>query len=256
MPLIRRVVFVLAAALVAASLSWPTVAKAEGTAECGGRTCVITDTDPGSQTGGNGGGKGGGGAPVIPECGNYPAAQSDPPPDPTGWVQIACMEGNLEILLWVEGAVNPEQIARSLLARLNLDPVDIGMVPREGARSMGVVGLPVWMWVDNPSRTTWGPATINAGNMSLTARVQKVVWEMGDGTKVTCGKGAEWTSAEGTKESPNCGHIYEKQGRYTVRATSYWEADWAGYSRSGTIPFTLSTTRQLPIGEIQVIATR
>lgn len=179
-------------------------------------------------------------------------------PVPEGWVLITCA-GNDVIgeglhRAWVPGAVDPGQIARSLLAQVQLRPIDIGLVPR-GEDSMTVVGMPVWLWVDEPSRTTWGPATISAGGVTLTAEVTKVTWDMGDGSTLTCGKGTEWKRGMGGDPSPTCGHTYEGQGSYTIRARSHWVATWSGYGQSGTIPVTLSTTRQLDVGEIQVIVT-
>lgn len=192
--------------------------------------------------------------PELPDCSRFADATDSPPDDPEGWVQIGCMEGSIPITLWVEGGANPEQIARSLVARIKLQPIEIGLVPR-GPDAMTVVGMPVWLWVDDPSRTTWGPATITAGGMTLTAKVQAVTWDMGDGTTLTCGKGTEWKRGMGGEPSPTCGHTYEKQGSYTIRARSRWVARWSGYGQSGMIPVTLSTSRVLDVGEIQVIVT-
>lgn len=193
-------------------------------------------------------------APELPDCASFPKASDSPPDDPTGWVQVGCMEGSIAITLWVEGGPSAEQIARSLVARVQLKPIDIGLVPR-GADAMTVVGMPVWLWVNDPTPTTWGPATISAGGVTLTARVQSVTWDMGDGTTLTCGKGTEWKLGMGGNPSPTCGHTYDKQGHYTIRARSHWLATWSGYGRSGTIPVTLSTSRRLDVGEIQVIET-
>ena len=135
-----------------------------------------------------------------------------------------------------------------------LKPIEIGLVPL-GPDAMTVVGMPVWLWVDDPSRTTWGPASIAAGGMTLTAEVGSVTWDMGDGTTLTCGKGTEWKRGMGGEPSPTCGHTYEKQGSYTIRARSHWVARWSGYGQSGMIPVALSTSRQLDVGEIQVIVT-
>jgi len=57
-------------------------------------------------------------------------------------------------------------------------------------------------------------------------------------------------------QSPTCGHVYQQQGRYTVRAVAHWVADWQGYGESGTIRLDVASTRQLRVGEIQVIVTR
>ena len=69
----------------------------------------------------------------------------------------------------------------------------------------------------------------------MTARAQKVVWDLGDGTEVSCGKGTEWTYGVGEKPSPTCGHTYSKQGRYTVRATSHWVGGLVGLWPVGVV---------------------
>ncbi len=195
--------------------------------------------------------------PACPEPGNA-VFEGDGQPVPEGWIRITCWgddvigEGLHQV--WVEPAVDPERLARSLLAQVELKPISIGLVPKD-PDVMGLVGLPVWLWVDEPSRTTWGPATIAAGGVSLTATVDSVTWDMGDGTTVRCGKGTVWKRGSGAKASPTCGHTYEEQGRYTIRARSHWVARWSGYGQSGTIPVTLSSVRQLDVGEVQVIVT-
>lgn len=234
----------------------PALAHADGDATCSRLgQCETSDTGPGSPGNSGSGEPKADKSPELPDCAAFPKATDSPPDDRTGWIQIGCMEGSIAVTLWVEGgAASPEQIARSLLARIQLRPIQVGIVPR-GAGSMTVVGMPVWLWVDEPTATTWGPATITAGGMTLTARVQSVTWDMGDGTTLTCGKGTEWKRGMGGDPSPTCGHTYSTQGHYTIRARSHWVATWSGYGRSGTIPVTLSTTRQLDVGEIQVIQT-
>lgn len=182
--------------------------------------------------------------------------------DKKDWRQVICRgsSGALE-RWWIDGnpltmIVSPEALARSALAQLDLRGIEIGMVPDDCRGCRGAVGLPIWLWVDNPSRTTWGPASINAGGISLTAEVQKVEWSFGNGDSVLCGKGSVYRDAYGVKDSPSCGYRYSKQGTYTVTATSYWTAQWSGYGQSGTINLTLESTRDnVRIGEIQVLVT-
>ncbi len=113
------------------------------------------------------------------------------------------------------------------------------------------------MWVQNPARTTYGPATIRAGGISLTAKVELIEWDMGNGAVVRCrNHGTEWFDGMGMKQSPTCGYMYVKQGHYTVRATAHWVARWSGYGQSGAIPLSLTASRALEIGELQVIITR
>jgi hypothetical protein len=221
---------------------------------------VQVEEDKPREVASRGGGSSRDEAPRYPDCPNRPEdfVFEGAQPVPEGWVLITCWGtdwiGEGLHRLWVEPNVDPDRLARSLLAQLELRPIEIGLVPR-GADAMTVVGMPVWLWIEAPSRTTWGPATISAGGVTLTARVQSVTWDMGDGTTLSCGKGTEWKRGMGGDPSPTCGHTYEEQGSYTIRARSHWIASWSGYGQSGTIPVTLSTTRQLDVGEVQVIVT-
>jgi hypothetical protein len=112
--------------------------------------------------------------------------------------------------------------------------------------SVGIVGLPTWMWVADPGQHTWGPITRTASSagygVTATAKVQRVVWAMGDGNTVTCTKrGTPYADSFGKRASPDCGYTYTRQGTYTVRATSYWRVIWAGIGQSGTIAAPLSS---------------
>lgn len=254
--LIRAIAMAVATVLIACGTAL--VARADlcppgcGDNDGGGATCRVCDQKPEKPSPGKPSKPG---KPDLPVC---PPSKEAIPDDgsnhPADWVRVRCMEGSLVLLFWVAPGVNPAQIARSLLDEMELTPIEIGITPK-GPDAMALVGLPVWLWVDDPSSSTWGPRTISAGGVTMTARAHKVVWDLGDGTEVSCGKGTEWTYGVGQKPSPTCGHTYSKQGRYTVEATSYWTADWSGYGQSGSFAFELTRSQGLDVGELQVIVT-
>ncbi|MGL5827188.1 MAG: hypothetical protein ACRCYU_20580 [Nocardioides sp.] len=153
---------------------------------------------------------------------------------------------------------DPLVLARRALAMMNLRAVQIGIVPEDRPGSVGIIGLPTWMWVQSPSQSTFGPITRSASaggyTVTATAKVSKVVWSMGDGKSVTCtGPGTPYADNYGKKSSPTCGHTYTRQGRYTVTATSYWTLTWSGIGQSGTIPIDFATSTNVTMGESQVI---
>ena len=130
-----------------------------------------------------------------------------------------------------------------------------------------LVGLDAWLWVDNDAPNSFGPITrtASAGSVSVraTAEVGKIVWDLGDGSTVTCrSAGTPWTPDQGTGPSPSCGHRYltpsvnEPGGAFTVRATTFWQVDWSGAGQSGEITFTLANERQQQVTEVQVLQTR
>ena len=154
--------------------------------------------------------------------------------------------------------LDPRVLALQAIATMRLRAVGIGIVPEARAGSIGIVGLPTWMWVANPGQHTWGPITRTASSagysVTATAKVQRVVWAMGDGNTVTCTqRGTPYADSFGKRSSPDCGHTYTRQGTYTVRATSYWLVTWAGIGQSGTIPLDFTRTAVITMGEAQVL---
>lgn len=152
-----------------------------------------------------------------------------------------------------------EGLARTAVSQMGLRAITIGIVPEPLPGRVGIIGLPTWMWVDNPTETTLGPIsrTASAGGYSVTAiaRVSRIVWSMGDGTSVTCtGPGTRYEDRFGKTPSPTCGHRYSRQGTYTVRATSYWDVTWSGVGRSGHLTLDLTSATTITMGEIQVLA--
>ena len=153
---------------------------------------------------------------------------------------------------------DPRVLAQQAIALMQLRAINIGIVPEPRAGSVGIIGMPTWMWAQNPSLNTWGPVTKSASagafTVTATARVDRVVWAMGDGSTVACtGSGTAYQDSFGKESSPTCGYLYTRQGTYTVRATSYWTVQWAGVGHSGTIPMDFTQTTNITMGEAQVL---
>jgi hypothetical protein len=163
---------------------------------------------------------------------------------------------------------DPAVLAQQAVDAMGLQAIEIGIVPEATPGSMGLVGLPTWMWVDQPSENTYGPIsrTVAAGGVSVTAtaEVNSIVWSMGDGRSVTCTTaGTPYADSYGRQSSPDCGHTYTRTsagqpgGAYTVAATSSWTITWAGGGQTGTIDdISFTQQAQVQIGELQVIQTR
>jgi hypothetical protein len=166
-----------------------------------------------------------------------------------------------------DSGVTPEQAARAVVSRMTLRAADIGIVPEDRPGSIGAVGAPVYMWT-TPGPTTFGPQVLtgSAGGVTITAsaRVERIVWSMGDGSTVTCRTpGTPYEDRYGFRDSPDCGHRYTKTsaGRpgnaYPIIATSYWVVDWTGPGgSSGQITLDLTSTTSIVVGELQAVVTR
>ena len=153
---------------------------------------------------------------------------------------------------------DPRVLAQRAIASMNLTPVTIGIVPEDKPGSVGLVGMPVWLWAANPNQHSWGPITRSASaggvTVTATAKVKRVRWQLGDGGVVVCtGPGTVYQDRFGKSDSPSCGYTYTRQGTYTVRAESQWSVAWSGMGQSGTIPVTLNEATTITVGELQVI---
>lgn len=105
-----------------------------------------------------------------------------------------------------------DEIWRAALRQI--PPPKIGINPRP----TGLTGLETWLWYEGPAElqvaTSIGPWTVTG-----TARIQEVVFEMGDG------RTARATSA-GSEANPAARYVYETKGQYRVVATARWGADF------------------------------
>ncbi|TDC48795.1 hypothetical protein E1212_20120 [Jiangella ureilytica] len=167
--------------------------------------------------------------------------------------------------------VDPEVVAQQILDGMSFEALEVGLAPRPletDPQSMGLVGAPVWMWVTNAGPTTWGPvqeaATVGGVSVTVTAEVENVTWDMGDGHTVTCAEpGDPYRPSLGVRPSPTCGHSYTQTSAgqpgtaYTVTATANWTATWtASTGAEGTLePPEPTAVARVRIGERQVIET-
>ncbi len=178
----------------------------------------------------------------------------------------------IETRVWSQAAPSavgtrptPADVAQIATRTMRLSAINIGITPEPGPGSIGLVGMPVWMWVDNPDGSTFGPTTASASagriTVTATARVRRITWSMGDGAKVVCRtRGTPYQPSFGRRWSPDCGHVYstssadQPNGKYTVTATSDWVVTWAGAGQTGTIALNgLSRSVEISIGEAQVL---
>lgn len=209
-------------------------------------------------------------------------ADPQPPPGDAFWVgtyvdygavyQCYQPQTSTLTLFWAEdpppssgAGPTPREVAEIAVEQMMLRAIDIGITPEPGEDSIGIVGMPVWMWAANPDSHTIGPITesASAGGITVTATAElfRVTWDMGDGTQVRCTTaGTPYRAAYGMAKSPDCGHVYERSSstkpgaRYTVSATSEWVITWAGAGQTGTIRLNgLTRSVAIAVGEAQVL---
>ncbi len=205
------------------------------------------------------------------ECYIKMASQQLPPPpgkEEGAWYECTWLPGTVSGFtsqtLWLDRPplVDPAELARDILARIQLARVDIGITPEPGRT--GLIGLPTYLWVSNPGPRTLGPITDSETEggvtVTLTAKVSRVVWNLGDGTTITCsGAGTPYRNEFGARPSPTCGHVYKHPstslpgGAYRVTATAVWDVAWTGGGQTGVIPFEVSSETSIRMSEAQAL---
>ncbi|MEV0155399.1 hypothetical protein AB0H57_16885 [Micromonospora sp. NPDC050686] len=261
--------------------------------------CDIWDDDPGDPGGpggpgggGNGGETGGGGGPAAKCQWNgrplpcydeflgwfnngdgcyYKLAEPQPSVvEGKQWYVQTCNGGDLgaqdQVLLdaapaGFEAPPDPAELARQALASIRLLPPRLKVAPRRNT-GPGLVGLPVWMWA-SPGPNYFGPLHGSKSDRGLTveisAKVDRIVWDMGNGDTVTCdGPGTPY-EVDGPRAgltSPDCGYDdgYRATGTYRISATTHWTVSWSGGGESQSFPLTrTSNAVPIEIDELQVV---
>lgn len=159
---------------------------------------------------------------------------------------------------------DPEVLAQRAIASIGFRGIEMGTGPETlefNPDSLGAVGLPVWLWADSTSPHTTGPVSASASERGFTVSVRAtmtdIVWDLGDGGQtITCGIGVRFDPRMMNPDTPvACGRQqgYQKQGEYTITATSRWQVEWNGIGESGVIPIEATSSGTVRIGEIQVV---
>lgn len=142
--------------------------------------------------------------------------------------------------VWVTGAqpaavtvaVNPIALAQQAVQQLDLGSPTIEMAPPDGSPQL--VGVASWLWIDPADwRTLTASASAGPVTTTATATPTKVVWDMGDGSSVTCdGPGTPYSSSE-PNATTDCSYTWPQAGTFTVTATVYWSVTWTAASAPG-----------------------
>ena len=186
--------------------------------------------------------------------------------EPGSWYRRICYsEAGLSTatIHWVADRVDPAVLARQAADQVPIPAPGVSMNP--GPSDGAVVNVETWLWVDPAS---WQPvaAQASAGGVVVTATAspRRVLWDMGNGDRVTCaGPGTPYDSTRASSaQSTDCSYTYRQSsaraegGAYTVTATVVWEVSWtvtgaAGGGSLGTAPRSQSV--RLPVKEIQAV---
>ena len=150
-------------------------------------------------------------------------------------------------------AADPAVLAAQAVARLSVPAPSITISPHPSDNQWGVsaVGLPLWVWADDPGPVT---ATVTEQGIDIVMQASRgtVTFDWGDGTSSVCNQmRPRPTNIDPLTPSPDCGHTYLRRGDYTITATAGWAVTWQALGQSGTLPLSSSATSAIPVREFQ-----
>lgn len=270
---IRRICVVSAFAVLAVTVTGPSIAYAGGTegtvCNSGSRTCTVSVSKPGSP-----GHSSSSGRPrptpslkttaVSGPCTYAPDPSYKPPAGDTadqragkqgGWYLVTCpvvaLPGAPPIAprtttteAWLATLPPtpamkpaPATLAASARKKLRLSVPVISSSPRQGLPQL--VEMPMWNWLP---KALFAPVSATASvpgeAVTATAKPVSVLWDFGDGTSMTCAGAGTPFPADGDPgaPSPTCGHTYSHSsgnGTFMIRATLIWNVTWKGGGQAG-----------------------
>lgn len=158
---------------------------------------------------------------------------------------------------------DPGDLAEQALDRTPLPEPTIGMAP--GPEIPQLVNLPVFLWIP---AAQWKPVTASASagpvTSTVTAVPKRVVWDMGQGDKVTCdGPGLPYDPSLSDDANPStCRYTFRRSSAgqpdqsFTVTATVQWDTTWtvtgaSGGGGLGTVSRSSSTA--IKVAELQAL---
>jgi hypothetical protein len=166
-------------------------------------------------------------------------------PPPGHWAYPFCTgEGyvNPMAVVWIYDGNSPgaslATLATQAASHLQLPSASVGTSP---TGSNITVNVPTWLWVD---AAMWHglTATASAGPVSATATATpyEVIWDMGDGSRITChGLGTPWNVNAPADDPSGCSYTYSQSsasqpnGTYTITTTVYWHVTWTAKGAPG-----------------------
>lgn len=159
--------------------------------------------------------------------------------------------------------VDPAALAQQALQHTPLPTPQIGMAPDPSIPQL--VNLATFLWIP---AAQWQPQTASASaggvTSTVTARPERVIWDMGQGDSVTCdGPGAPYDPSLSDDAQPSdCRFTYPASSAsapgqtFTVTATVEWHATWTASGAAGGGDLGISqqsSTTAVRVAELQAL---
>ena len=133
--------------------------------------------------------------------------------------------------------------------------------PRVNPPDAQLVGLPMWMWLDEPWELVRATASIGAVWASVWAWPHAALWEFEDGTRVWCDRGVAYEPwRRPWEQHSECTHTFVHptaslpDGVTWVRVTVFWRVEWTSSDGAGEPLGTVSRSVQVPIRVLEAQA--
>ena len=152
-------------------------------------------------------------------------------------------------------ATDPAALAAQAVAQLSVPAPEISISPHPSDNKWNLlaVGLPIWVWAEDP-----GPITTSVSEQGIDIQMQanrgSVTFDWGDGTHSVCNlMRPRPATMDPLTPSPDCGHTYLKKGDYTITATAGWAVSWQTLGQTGALPVNSTSTIEVPIREFSAV---
>jgi len=133
--------------------------------------------------------------------------------------------------------------------------------PRVNPPDSQLVGLPMWMWLEEPWERIWATATIGDVWASVAAWPETSLWEFEDGTHIWCDQGIAYDVRRRPSEQwSGCTHTFSRSSMWSsggvewVRVTVTWGAEWTSSELGGEPLGTVTRTAEFPLRVLEAQA--
>ena len=128
--------------------------------------------------------------------------------------------------------------------------------PLNNEWKMLAVGLPVWFTTADATGSLDGSRVQDGIALTLKASRVSTSFDLGDGTVLRCtSMSVRQRGIDPMRKSPDCGHVYQRKGTYTITATSLWRVEWAALGESGVLMVPRQASTTLKVGELHSVIT-
>ena len=134
-------------------------------------------------------------------------------------------------------------------------------MPRVNPPTSQLVGLPMWMWLEESWERIWATASIGDVWARVDAWPETSLWEFEDGTRLWCDQGVAYDMwRRPYEQSSGCTHTFTRSSMWSsggvewVRVTVTWGVEWTSSGLGGEPLGTVTRTAEFPVRVVEAQA--